>query len=98
MDQVGLLLNYTIQDYSNEDNQLIISLLRKSLEIIDNDINDNNGLAGYKIKTHLLVSQSDSEKNNNYLSYLRENQNIKFIQGNSALKKLLDVKNIIFLT
>ena len=97
MKEVGLLLNYTIQDYSNEDNQLIISLLRKSLEIIDNDINDNNGLAGYKIKTHLIVSQSDSEKNNNYLSYLRENQNIKFIQGNSALKKLLDVKNIIFL-
>jgi len=97
MVEVGVLVNYIIQDYSKDDNNLLINLLKKSLKVIDDDINENNGLAGFKIKTHLLIANSTSERNRILPLYLKKNPSIKFVDGNSSLRELLDIKKIIFL-
>ena len=109
MKEIGLFLDYAIQDYPKGDNELIINLLRKSFKIIDKDINNDNGLAGYKLKTHLNISKSISlseaepnhilnnkyiEKQEGTLSYLKNKQNIKFIVCNSALKPSIQSLNL----
>ncbi len=63
MNNLKILLHYTKQPISEEDNHLVYRVLAKSLKLIENNINDAGGICGYELKIEFLLNKNKDDTN-----------------------------------
>ena len=106
MNEYGILLYYTEQKISNEDNENIFQLIKQCAKEIDNNINNNGGIFGLNLKTHVLKvktaegygSTSDTKNVQNVvLPYLKSNNNIIALHGPYSLQDDIDRTKYIYM-
>ena len=106
MNEYGILLHYTEQKISNEDNENIFQLIKQSAKEIDNNINNNGGIFGLNLKTHVIkvktaegvgLTSETQNVQNVVLPYLKSNNNIIALHGPYSLQDDIDRTKYIYM-
>ena len=105
MNEYGILLHYTEQKISNEDNENIFQLIKQCAKEIDNNINNNGGIFGINLKTHVLkvktaeiwLTSETQNVQNLVLPYLKSNNNIIALHGPYSLQDDIDRTKYIYM-
>ena len=106
MNEYGILLHYTEQKISNEDNENIFQLIKQCAKEIDNNINNNGGIFGLNLKTHVLkvktaegfgLTSETKNVQNVVLPYLESNNNIIALHGPYSLQDDIDRTKYIYM-
>lgn len=70
MKEIILLISMFNQKIAKSDNDIIYQMIKGCVSLIDKDINSSGRIAGYKLKSHLLVSESSASAPDDLFKYL----------------------------
>ena len=96
MKEVQILINAFKQKISDKDNKFTYDLLKSCLSIIDAEINKKNGIAGYKLKSHLIFSEKSGDLATDIKKYLKSNDNVIALHGNFPTQQEIDVDKYVY--